>query len=175
MLAGAVSRIGSRLWMTSVAREQDSFVLPDVGHPAEGAVTGAWFSRSKTFWSVSVDFREDPGGGTTASIQFGLKPGGQFLSDPLKNGYYEWRLSNMPEKEVSGFAFSLGSLTPEQLDALRNEAASQWLNSTDLRYLQILLAVEAEQRKRQEEEERKRREKCERLPAGCGNIVPADH
>jgi RHS repeat-associated protein len=183
LLGSAVNGIRSRLWMKSVYYQQDSFVLPGAAHPAEGSVTGAWFSSSKSFWSMSVHFREDPGGGMTASIQFGLKPGGQFLSDPLKNGYYEWRLSNMPEKELTGFVFNLGSLTPEQLEALRNEAARQWRrgNSIDIRYLQILIAIEAEQRKR-EEEERKRRERCDALPAKCGTLQmtnavegPSDH
>jgi len=165
VLAKAIPGIGGRPWMKSVARGQDSFVLPGAAHPAEGPATGAYFMKSQAMWSVSVDF-EGSGAQTTASIQFGLKPGAWFLSDPRRSGYAEWRMTGSPEEITSAISFNLGNLTPERLIALHSEAESRFVSSGDIRYWEILLAVEAEQRKRDEEEKKKKEEeerkrKCE--------------
>jgi hypothetical protein len=134
------------------------------GHPAHGFMEGAYFRDYSTSWTISVDFRSDPGAGMTASIQFKKNGNGVI---PNTTGYDSFRTEDMPRKEASLFNFfNLSSLSPEELEALRKEALNQW-GQGDVRYLEILVAAEAEQRRREEEERKRREQEACGSPGKC--------
>jgi RHS repeat-associated protein len=159
---GATARAGSGYeyadsWNKSVGIGQDPVQLVTDTHPAElPSASGAYFRDYSTSWSINVDFREDPGAGTTASISF-TKNGNGVM--PSSTGFDAFRTEDMPRAEASLFNFfNLQGLSSERLSALSAEATRQWKATGDPRYFEILLAAEHE-RERREEEERKKKEK----------------
>jgi hypothetical protein len=148
----------------NINRPQNGFRVVGPAHPAHGFVEGAWFNDYSTSWTIAVDFRVDPGVGMTASIEFWQNRNGVI---PTSTDYNSFRTEDMPASEISLFNFfGLRGLSPEKLDTLQKEALHQWLKSGDVRYLEVLVAAEAEQQRRLEEE-RKKREEEERRRAKC--------
>ena len=146
-------------WKDSVKLRQDPVRLAEPQHPGElsGKLVGAWYSDYSTLFFVSVDFREDPGAGMTASISFKKNPWGSGVMPPSST-YMNFRTEDMATAEYSSFNFwDLTSLSPERLAALITEANKQWEASGDPRYLQILIAAEAEQRRRDDEEDKRKK------------------
>ena len=128
--------------------------------------SGAYFRDYSTSWSISVDFREDPGAGTTASISF-TKNGNGVM--PSSTGYDAFRMDDMPRAEASLFNFfNLQGLSPERVSALATEATKQWKATGDPRYLETLFAAQREIDRRAEEE-RKKREKENKCKGKTGN------
>jgi RHS repeat-associated protein len=141
-------------WMKTIGRDQaeNAIRILSAEHPVDNT-SGAWFTESHSLWSVSVDFRVDPGAGTTASISFVSNPNGVIAAPNTS-----FRFNGMGEVAAGGFQFNLTTLTNEQVNALYAEATVRERETHDLRYIEILLAVEQEQRRR-EEEQRKKEEK----------------
>lgn len=100
-----------------------------------------------------MDFRVGPGAGATASISFVSNPNGVIAAPNAS-----FRFSGMGEVAAGGFQFNLTTLTNEQVNALYAEATARERETHDLRYIEILRAIEQEQRRRAEEQ-RKREEK----------------
>jgi RHS repeat-associated protein len=149
----------------NINQPENGFRVVGPAHPAHGFMEGAWFSDYSTSWTISVDFRVDPGVGMTASIEFWRNRNGVISNSASNNSF---RTEDMPASEISLFNFfNLRGLSQEKLDALQLEALRQWGKSGDVRYLEVLVAADAEQkrrldeeRKKREEEERKRKIKC---------------
>jgi RHS repeat-associated protein len=141
-------------WMKTIGRDQaeNAIRILSAEHPVDNT-SGAWFTESHSLWSVSVDFRVDPGAGTTASISFVSNPNGVIAAPNTS-----FRFNGMGEVAAGGFQFNLATLTNEQVNALNAEATAREEETHDFRYIEILRAIEQEQRRRAEEE-RKREEK----------------
>jgi len=155
-------------WMKTVGIGRDSFELKGSPSAGDGLTTGAWFTRGDSKWTISVDF-EGSGSTTTASISFALKPGMWFISN-ARDVRTEFRPSTWPHLVASDYTFNnLGSLSPDQLNALTTEAKTQWERTHDLRYWQILLALENEKRRREQdllEEKQRQKEECDKKGGG---------
>lgn len=96
-------------------------------HPAEWLGSGAWFYPSVSVWSISVDFRVDPGAEMTASIQF-KDIGIPSFSDRSRNQNV-WRFSDQPEEEASHLKLNVGALTPDQLNENTNPGSPRHKSS----------------------------------------------
>ena len=53
-----------------------------------------------------------------------------------------------PEVGLPSFDLTLGGLKPEELSALSSEAVSDYLDTGDLRYYEIMIAADREQSRR---------------------------
>jgi hypothetical protein len=132
--------------MSQGQRSADPINFPKAEHPAEWSTTGAYFAPSDKAWTVSVDFRQDPGAGVSASIQFHENPNMGFIYDSSKGGL-SFRTEDQPETEVGAFKFNLAGLSEEKLGALYGAVLDQFYSTGDERYKQLLDAVENQEKK----------------------------
>ena len=137
---GDMRPVGSRI------QNPINFIQPE--HPVHGSLAGAWYSRALSVMSVSVDFREDPGAGMTASIQVKQSDRG-VVTDGSKSGMNYWRDEDEPEQELGQFRLKLSGLSDQKLAALSFEAAYQYLSTGGQVYQEILTAASNEEKERQ--------------------------
>lgn len=101
-------------WMKTIGRNQPENairILP-AEHPSENT-TGALFLASHSSWSVSVDFLENPGAATTASISFASNGNGVIAAPGAS-----FRTNGMPELEGSNYRFDWMNVSDAQAERI---------------------------------------------------------